>query len=221
MKLKQIGLVFLICVAATTGMQAAVVLGSAQIGPLYESDGETFISTGRVAILVASTTDNVFTSPFQTELTVGSYLGGSSDDLIIGRYFTSDLDEGEDDLFGVDLSGTSFSYSGSFNEGDKLALYWFPTIEDFNSSIGGSIQYGLYRSDVVDVDAGSQISFIAPDDDDSYILATYTEEFGGIASVNDLSANFITSSIPEPSTYAAFAGLATLGLAVWRKRSRA
>ena len=31
----------------------------------------------------------------------------------------------------------------------------------------------------------------------------------------------VTSSIPEPSTYAAFAGIAVLGVAMWRRRQRA
>ncbi len=30
--------------------------------------------------------------------------------------------------------------------------------------------------------------------------------------------NFSVSAIPEPSTYAAFAGLGALGLAFWRRR---
>jgi hypothetical protein len=35
-----------------------------------------------------------------------------------------------------------------------------------------------------------------------------------------MGPNFVISAIPEPSTYAALAGVAALGLAIWRRRSR-
>ncbi|MCW5548414.1 MAG: PEP-CTERM sorting domain-containing protein [Opitutaceae bacterium] len=37
---------------------------------------------------------------------------------------------------------------------------------------------------------------------------------------NSLNLNFTASAVPEPSTYAAFAGLLALGFAFWRKRQR-
>ncbi len=48
-----------------------------------------------------------------------------------------------------------------------------------------------------------------------FVLGANVDGFGGDES---LISGTITSAIPEPSTYAALAGLAALGLAMWRKR---
>jgi autotransporter-associated beta strand protein len=54
--------------------------------------------------------------------------------------------------------------------------------------------------------------------------SSFANPFGGIWSValsgNDIQLNYSVSAIPEPSTYAAFAGLAALGLAGWRRRRK-
>jgi fibronectin-binding autotransporter adhesin len=91
--------------------------------------------------------------------------------------------------------------------------------------------------------AGSVIDF-NPLQNSSYTVATASGGIGGfnanqfvidatgfsnatnggtwslVAVGNNLNLNFTASAIPEPSTYAALAGVCALGLAAWRKRRR-
>ena len=71
--------------------------------------------TGLV-LLVASTTDNVFTPPSPNAFVTG-------DDIIVGRWDLSALDEP-----GLLLDLTTIALGGDWNAGDPLKLYWFPTL---------------------------------------------------------------------------------------------
>ncbi|MDO8540710.1 MAG: PEP-CTERM sorting domain-containing protein [Opitutaceae bacterium] len=53
---------------------------------------------------------------------------------------------------------------------------------------------------------------------DSFSNALHGGTWSLAAAGNDLNLNFTASAIPEPSTYAAIAGVAALALAAWRRR---
>jgi autotransporter-associated beta strand protein len=81
---------------------------------------------------------------------------------------------------------------------------------DFGSSAAGVGQTYTVAS------AGSWIGWGAPNTDFSFNSSTIT---GGSFAFNGNNLEFaVTSAIPEPSTYAALAGLGALGLAMYRRR---
>jgi autotransporter-associated beta strand protein len=81
---------------------------------------------------------------------------------------------------------------------------------DFGSSAAGVGQTYTVAS------AGSWIGWGAPNTDFSFTSSTIT---GGSFAFNGNNLEFaVTSAIPEPSTYAALAGLGALGLAMYRRR---
>ncbi len=90
----------------------------------------------------------------------------------------------------------------NLSTGDQLAVVWFPTLSfssDFSLTNGTS--YGLFTvnssTDWQVPAGGGAISPVVP--------------IGSMASL---------TAIPEPSTYAMLAGLATLGFAVGRRRQK-
>ncbi|MBX3738546.1 MAG: PEP-CTERM sorting domain-containing protein [Candidatus Didemnitutus sp.] len=69
--------------------------------------------------------------------------------------------------------------------------------------------------------AGAQAGNTTPLDNGFGIdLLGLTNNAGAIAAGQMSYDNFAVSAVPEPSTYAAFAGLGALGLAWWRRRQR-
>ncbi len=103
------------------------------------------------------------------------------------------------------LLATSSAYSsGSYSFGSGVVLapntyYWVynSTSQQIGNTIGNAYANGFYYSS-------------------SASGTNYTMNIGG----TDATFAVTASAIPEPSTYAALAGLAALGLAAWRRRCR-
>jgi len=213
-------LLFVFALVLSTGRLSAVVTLDGSIGSLFTSDGITQVPLGSLVLLVADTEGDGLADPFGTILSVENYFGGSSNDLIVGVYSASNL---LDSIVGVNFGSTTLAYNGSFGVGDDLWLVWFPSVFVSGSEVGAGVSFGTYRSDVIDPDSGSNIAFVAPGDG-TFSLSAYTQSTG-FGSIPDtaLSATSITgggSPIPEPSTYAGFAGLTALLAACWVRRKR-
>lgn len=191
-------LVALFLSAASTLSAAVSLVG--QVGTLFQDDAVTPIPVGSLVILVADTDKAAhagLANPFGTTLSVGSYLGGNSDDLIVGLYSASILDDG---VIGVDFGGTTFSYDGSFSAGDDLWLLWFPSQTVAGAILGAGVPFGSYRSDIVDFGSGSDIAFTAPPDGTIASLNAFSASTGfGLASDVELSATSVTPGSQPPT----------------------
>jgi hypothetical protein len=151
------------------------------------------------------------------------------------------LTGGDFAVFGLEVAGTGAQYSAillSANSGGFSLRAEGSGFTPIDVGTGDSTDVHLRLA----WDAGTQAlnSFYSFDGSSYTSLATYNlatewaagaatsgfnfEVFGNSNLVGAISAgaiyadNFAVSAIPEPSTYAAFAGLGALGLAVWRRR---
>jgi hypothetical protein len=205
-------------IGMVTSAKAQIIINT-EFANLFKSDGTTGIGAGKIGILVADegTTPGII-DPFGTMLTLGSYLGGTSDDRIVG--ITSSIasvagfGSGFQDNF-------SISYTGNLGSGDKLYLLWFPTLTTMGSTVGSGISYGLYRSDVVNTASGSDISFALPAGPTfNGSLAGYLDSIapGSGITTNDFTANY-TTAVPEPSTIAVLQ-VAALVVLMFRRKLR-
>lgn len=200
--------------ALTASSYAAVGIVGGQIGDLFTSSN-ALIPNNSIGIVVADFSNNGVLDPLGTTLTANQFIGGGSDDMILGVYQSSGGN--------FDFSGLTFSYSGSFGAGDRLYFLWFPTINQLNATVGAGVSYGSFRSDVAQTLSGAEIAWIAPADG-NYTLLALTASLGADPSEAldpaTLRATLTTAgaAIPEPSSFAAAAGLAMLGFAGMRKR---
>ena len=153
----------------------------------------------------------------------------------------SGLTGGDFAVFGLEVAGTGAQYSGILLSANSAGY-------TFRAEGSGFTPVNVGTADSTDVhlrlawDAGTQAlnSYYSLDGSNYTSLATYSpitewtagaatggfnfEVFGNSNIAGAISAgsiyadNFSVSAIPEPSTYAAFAGLGALGLAFWRRR---
>ena len=158
-------------------------------GELFQSDGTTPIPTGSLLQLVASTTDNVFTSPSPT-----SFTGGSADDQVVATFDSNDF-LGP----GSTISAISFSLGGNLNAGDELLLRWWPSLTIASSTPGSGTPFGQFRTDAVE--NGSDTGWFVPADG-STIALNFLDTAGGGSEPNSAGTASFTTAVPEPSTLA-------------------
>lgn len=191
---------------------SAVGIVGGQVGDTFDQSG-ALIANGAVGVLVADFSNNGILDARNTVLSVNSFIGGGTDDRILGVYTASSGN--------FDFSGLTFEYTGSFNAGDHLYFLWFPSVTTVGATVGSGVSYGSFRSDVVQAASGADIAWVAPADG-NYTLLGITASQGGDPAVTPaaLTANLITAgaAIPEPSTAAALAASAILGFAATRRR---
>lgn len=205
-----------------TSMLLALSLGavSAQatvnfslFGGILRTSGGTAIADGGLVLLVASTTDSVFTGPLGTDsTTVGSVFGG--DNVIVGAFSTSLANSGFTGGYGASLNLT---YSGNITAGDTLQLYWFPTLTTGSATFGMGTSYGVYRTD--SVRAGSDIGWVLPSDGSTVSLNFYTNSTG-VDTLADSLGNANLTTVPEPATTVALLGGAAGLFVMHRRRQR-
>ena len=191
---------FLLLFAAITGRADVTInLG---FGDLYFADDTTFAPVGSLVQLVASSTDNIFTSPTAT-----SFTGDSSDDVILASFPVNDPvnDPGEF------TAAITLTYSGTLNPGDQILLRWFPSLDSSATAPGAGTQYGQFRTDLVETENGSDTAWVLPGNGDTISLNLLTIAAGGTRPESDGAANLMI--VPEPSTSALL--IAALGCAAF------
>jgi MYXO-CTERM domain-containing protein len=194
---------------------AAVTITAGNIAPVLDKNGQP-VAAGSRGVLVADFSNNGIVLADNTQLSVGSFIGAGVDDRILGVFAASDLSGSGD--FGFDFSGVSWSYSGNFGAGDHLYFMWFPEVFTSDSVLSQGTSYGVFRSDIKDVSA--DIAWVAAPDGQNVALVSLGGALGGDPGVSaaQLTASLATTAIPEPSSFAAFAGLAVLGAVASRRR---
>jgi hypothetical protein len=181
-------------------------------GILRDSSG-TALSDGGLLVLVASTTDSIFSSPLpDTNLSVGSLFGG--DDQIVGLFSISQDNSGMAGGYGSLLN---LSYSSNLGTGDALQLYWFPTLTTASTSFGSYTPYGSYRTD--SIASGSDIGWALPSDGSTVTLNFFTVS-SGIGSEADVLGTASLSTVPEPATTVALLGGGAALFVLYRRRQR-
>ncbi len=138
-------------------------------------------------------------------LTVGASWGN---DIVLQ---IEDLTAGGTD--GLYLGSMTVTYTAPITSGDKIIMYWFPTLTLSSSSLSFGDSYGSYRDDV-GLDGGAPWSLPA-DTGAALALNALTVSFGGSLVDGSLIANQV---VPEPSTLV-LVGLGLLGMAALRRRS--
>jgi hypothetical protein len=184
---------------------------------IFSDNGVTAAPTNSLVLLVADTTGaGFFNLNAGSAVTVGSTINTAGNDLVVGQLslFTSGI---------LDYSGT-LSLSGGWTTGDKLAIYWIPTLTTSSTMVGSGVAYGEYTDGT---GVGGSAAWITPADGTTAYPAMYfqTSNDGffagppapGAFAANDGYANKVTA-VPEPSMYALFGGLLALSAAAWRRR---
>lgn len=164
--------------------------------------GGTALSDGSLVQLIASP-DATFAAPTDT-----TFVGGN-DVLFYSAGFDSSTigTPGGAQITLTGLSLTTYPIATY-----KLALRWFPTLTTAATTPGASTAYGQF-------DFNSDATWVAPSagNSDNYTMLT-TAASGSLPNSTGY-ASLTTAAIPEPSTYAALAGLAALAAAAWRRRT--
>ena len=184
-------------------------------GPTPLTAGTPIPEGTGLILLVASTLDNVFNEP-----TPSAFVSG--DDRELDRW--SVVGNGNGVLF--DTTGPlQFSDFPDWGQGDPLRLYWFPELglSSINPEAGTS--YGFYHDPVGkdDIIADNSQPWITPADGttvDRLLFITMDSMFAAQSTNPDYTGNADLTVVPEPSTYAAAAGLLCLGWAAYTRRSK-
>lgn len=206
-----------LCCAGFASAELTIQLDMAR---LYTAGGSSQVADGTIGVLVANTSGGGFgqgASLVGAELSAGQLLGGNR---ILGTLQAFDVSDAGDFGFGQpvtvsDFTGMTFGSSNG-SGGTELAVYWFPGITTAGSIVSEGQSYGYFRSDTVDIDAGSNISFNLPADGGNYSLVAYETDLGGSFDAANFQANSV-AGIPEPSRMI-LAMLGFVGLMFRRRR---
>jgi hypothetical protein len=172
------------------------------VGILANATGSTPLADGSLVQLIASP-DDIFTAP-----TPGAFSGGN--DIIFQTVAFDSSTIGT--AGGAQISVTGLSLTLYPIATYKLALRWFPTLTTAATTPGNSTPYGQF-------DFNNDPTWVAPSSGNSENYSLLTTAAGGSLGNSTGYATRATAAIPEPSTYAALAGLAALAAALWRKRT--
>jgi len=141
---------------------------------------------------------------------------------LFGAYAYSDSSTGLNLLaekgYGSDFTLTSYVESPAVTDLTDLTLRFTHDASTHNVTVSYSNDGATFHDSIVFNPATDWSG--APVDGFSFrIMAMSTVD--AISSGQMYADNFTVSAIPEPSTYAALAGLGALGLALWRRRQAA
>jgi hypothetical protein len=125
-------LIFAALALASWTSQALTIQVDADL--LKDANGAA-MSTNGLVVLVASTTDSTFSGP-----TSGAFATG--DDIVVAKFNLAS--SGAPGVL-IDVA-PSLSFSGNWNPGDPLAIYWFPTLTTNSTAPTAGTPYGTYTT---------------------------------------------------------------------------
>jgi len=178
-------------------------------GALFNSAGAP-LADGSLLYAVSSAS-NVFPTgaDASTSISVGDFTFG--DNVLLG---STVVDSGVAGPGTFDLILSGLNLSGGVSAGNHIALFWIPTFSGSSTSNTAAlikgVSYGVYVDPTWTVPAeGATVGY-----------AVETVFIGGSIADSLTKATQLVggSAIPEPSSFAALAGFAVLGLAASRRR---
>ena len=201
------------CLALVAGVLSATSAWSAITinfsGVAFLDNSGAALPDGALIQIIASTQDAGFAAP-----TPSAFVSG--DDIVIASFTVDSSTSGVPGGVVAALNIADYTtYSASFNLNDPLTIRWYPSLVA-GSATPGATTYGEFREALAG--DGSDMSWAAPaDGGNTYALNLISTDFGGSVAPSALRATLVTA-VPEPSSFAALAGFAVLGLAASRRR---
>lgn len=190
-----------------TSVQAVTITLDAET--LLDASGDLFPTTGLIVLTAAPT--GTFYGPTPTDFTGG-------DELLLAKWDLSQW--ATPGLFDDAVFGLTFT--GDWNEGDLLRMYWYPTLTVDSTEPGFGAAYGQY-SDPVGIDGSD--AWVTPGESGLINLRFITEDASiffpaGSNPSSSAWANLLTeSAVPEPGT-AVFGTCILLGFGLRRRCGR-
>ncbi len=199
--------------AASASTQATVTLDF--LADRLRTADNTPIPQNALILIVADTSNNGFSQVSNgASLSINSLLGGG-DDRIVGRFNLSVW--ATDGVFQTPPSIFDLDSVTGWNEGDGLALYWFPTLTLASDQAVAGTSYGAFTGPV----GSSGESWVTPSNTSSsqYTFFTTTGSDLGPGAFPSSQGQALLTVVPEGSpAVLALAGL--LGLCLRRRGSR-
>ena len=196
MKIKHLALIGLIAAPLTSFATVTIGFGG---GALFGTSVNDPLADGALVYAVTSL-DATFDAP-----TSAGFVSGN--DTLLGKW-SVDSSVGAPGAFDASLAGIVLD--ASIVAGKSIAIYWFPSLTVASAAPTAGAAYGTF----------TDASWVIPADGSTVSFPFETVAIGGSLpdSAGVASLTIAGSVIPEPSTYAALAGVAVLGLAALRRR---
>jgi hypothetical protein len=148
---------------------------------LKDAGGSPLPQTGLVILTTA--TDGIFNGPSGSNFVTG-------DEVLLYSWDLSAL--GMDGTF-LDSTG-DLSFSGQWDQGDPLRLYWYPTLAVDATGPSVGIPYGYY-SDASGIDGSDP--WITPDESANITLGFFTSDSSFITGSNSPDAGIASHAVPR------------------------
>jgi hypothetical protein len=198
---------FLNIAALLPSGSAAEVTISFTGGQFYDATGATPLPNLSLVLLVADTQNNGFGDLTAGTLNVGDFLNGTDDRILFRAAVNTALGGSA-----VQDTLTNATLTGSWNQGDALALVWFSGLTSGSFSFTSGQSYGRFTTS----SALSGDPWITPGDGGAITLSFVTSSLGG--SYGDALGRASLTAIPEPATFATWVGALAAGAMAWRRK---
>jgi len=182
-------------------------------GILRNANGSATAPNGTLMILAVDTQNNGFQGPTQSQFVV------NPDDVELYRWSldSTGFQPGYTQPVPLTLTTAQIAAIPNLTSGDPLRLYWYPTLTTAASAPGAETPYGTYSNPS---SVNGSIAWAFPSDPGTYTLNLLTTEASGSSPIPNSAGYADQLVVPEPATYALFAGIGCLAFGAYARRFR-
>jgi hypothetical protein len=186
-------------------------------GNLYQSLGpDVLMPQNGLLLLVTSTGNSEFTEITPTTTFFEGFSLNGSDDLVLAKWNLDEPGVIANRPFTISSFGVM---SPSWNAGDPLRIYWFPTLTTASESAPVGTQYNFFPNHDTEVSPDIN-SWRTPSDGGIDVFEFLTESGDDAGTFPDSRGLANITVVPEPSTYAALFALGCMAWAAATRRRR-